>query len=315
MKTYQQYLTENRVDVLEKKYHDAIQNWIATHPYWRLYRNSSVQYAFSRLVGTDPTPNKIYLDWIIRVVINSERGFQDLNAIHSDLVDFDRVKRFMPTAERDINKHKKYHDLRIALIPYFKIESKRSIEKNEIAKWKKQIETVYDGPEGKVLIPWSYEASKFLGRGTKWCTAMESTREYYDHYTNHGGHPLWVFVDPDGTKWQYHAYPGDMAIEMADGVADGINSFQFADERDINSHTALYTGNFKSRIAACAKRGPDSWILTAVFMRMPALYHQCAKALKWDLDGFRDEAAAELNKFRSLSIQDRITLKWIVDNV
>lgn len=182
----------------------------------------------------DPTPNKMYADWAIRQWITSQtvadanRFWEDIPAVRQDLELYHRVKQRMPAELRDINKFKSYHDLRLALVPYAEVVSNKEIKRSEIAAFKTQIKIVYDGPEGKIYIPTTKEASKYLGRGTKWCTAAE-VNNYFQMYNKDG--PLYVFISPDGQKRQLH-----------------ISTAQFMNELDVSESNGSWVAEHKELI-------------------------------------------------------------------
>ena len=81
-------------------------------------------------------------------------------------------------------------------------ESKRQAKKRYREKMKSETKMIYQGPEGRVLIPLTQEASCFWGRGTKWCTAATRSKNHFEQYNREG--PLHVIMPNDNTKWQLH---------------------------------------------------------------------------------------------------------------
>ena len=81
------------------------------------------------------------------------------------------------------------------------------------------VRTVYDGSEGKILVPETEAASCFLGQGTRWCTAAREDNAFDEH--NSDG-PLYVLlpagaVDPNGRqeKFQLHL-PSSQLMDTSD---------------------------------------------------------------------------------------------------
>lgn len=168
------------------------------------------------IASYDPSRNKMYTQWLIGQCLlpSNHRTVEDFHAISVDLTDFDRVKPAMPVNMRDINHFKTYHDLRVAIQPFLNHVSAKELDKRELDRIKQDVKVLYDGPDGKILIPKTMEASCFLGRGTKWCTAAEKDN-YFETYNRMG--ELIVFITPDGKKWQLH-----------------IESTQFMNDQDLS---------------------------------------------------------------------------------
>ena len=178
---------------------------------------------FDKIVQIDPTPNKIYLQWLVTGYVRSmtnhdysDRHFEDERKIRNALTLYDKFKNrivgpvvvgpyekpHLIKNPADIYQFQHYHDL-IKVMEMFEGEkTNNELKRDEIARWKAQITTVYDGPDGKIYIPHSEEASRFLGRGTKWCTAYTDIPTYFNTYNKQG--PLYVLVTPQGKKFQVH---------------------------------------------------------------------------------------------------------------
>lgn len=164
---------------------------------------------FDDALFADRTPKKIYLQWILNNIIKSlpinagTTWKEDKWKVKADLDFFEEHKRQFEQVHRDINlfnfetlakfiEEQRNEDLR----------SQRQVKKEEIARLKKDIDIVYDGPEGTVYVPKTEETSRYLGRGTKWCTAYTDHQSYFDQYNRRG--PLFDLVHKDGPKWQFH---------------------------------------------------------------------------------------------------------------
>lgn len=171
---------------------------------------------FHFAVLADPTPKKIYLQWILKGLEKQLkdprpeekqylfRFHEDYNAVRTDLTLFDQGKAGFPPEMRDIGRFKTIGMLR-EFIDTLRGEinkSQRQIKREEVARLKTQIKHIYSGPEGDVYQPLTEEASQYLGRGTKWCTAATETKSLFDNYNKKG--PLFDLIFKDGTKWQFH---------------------------------------------------------------------------------------------------------------
>jgi hypothetical protein len=85
------------------------------------------------------------------------------------------------------------------------VKSKTEVSKDEAQKFFDDGDATlyYDGPDCKIIIPRTYEASMFFGRGTKWCTAMKNDSQYFFDYAQEG--PLYMILFKGQSKrWQFH---------------------------------------------------------------------------------------------------------------
>jgi len=202
MKHFKQFLAENanRLDVLKEKFKQQLMT--LNH----IRKPQDYDLLFNKIVAADPSRNKQYLQWMLNLIVKKNIQLSDLGKVHSDLTIFERVKPRLPGDKRDIGRYKAYQDL----YDVIKVYENKSVEsddrKNEIAKFGKAITKVYDGSEGNVYIPHSKEASCYLGRGTRWCTAAVSSDNYFDSYNRTGD--LYVFTTRKGEKYQMHVARG-----------------------------------------------------------------------------------------------------------
>jgi hypothetical protein len=159
-------------------------------------------------VDADPTTNKNYTKWMIRTYITGGiRHLEDLSRTQKALALFDKFKSKLPADQRDIGKIKKLSDLENLVEQFAEAKTGKQEKAEEKAKLYKEIETFYSGPEGKILIPKTEEASCFLGRGTKWCTAATESENYFDYYNTSGS--LYIILTSDGSKFQFHFENGE----------------------------------------------------------------------------------------------------------
>lgn len=171
--------------------------------------NRVIDAAFVKNIAErDPTPNKIYLDWMMRQSVEDPRFLEDLHRTTEDLRTYNRVKGRLPVEQRDINRIKDKDTLYAAVAPFAEVKSGKEEKKEFSDKMKAQMREVYRGHEGTVLVPLTKEAAIFLGRGTRWCTAATNSNQF-KHYNDQG--PLYVLIHADGVKWQAHAGSGQIA--------------------------------------------------------------------------------------------------------
>ena len=236
MLEFSQFLVEDRTDGIVKRYEKALRAWLISSHRLEFPRDEKThddtwfhKQSWSVVNGIsmhdDPSRNKQYTQWLVGQFLFYHRFQEDREAIKADLEIFDRVKQRMPAEQRDINRYKGYHELRAAIQPYIEVKSEREIEREEIARLKKFIKVIYEGPEGRVYTPLNKDAAILLGRGTRWCTAATNSTNYFHTYDAQG--PLYVFITKDGKKWQLH-----------------FESFQFMNDQDIGISTNIWVETY-----------------------------------------------------------------------
>lgn len=295
MRQFAQFLTENRITVLKDKYRDSvIARMTSMYPFRGLSHDDLVKAygitVFPRIRNADPTENKQYLDWMLRQFLKPNRFFEDLATVKTALELFDRFKGRLETRQRDINYYTDYIAFRALMTMFEDKKTNSEIKKEEIAQYKKQIITVYEGSDAKVYIPQTWKASQFLGRGTKWCTAMKSDDEWFDHYTT-GDTPLFVFLMADGRKYQYHCWDIEYMMEY-DDLSAMPEEIQLCNEEDIDFKVSRLKSLMRTNAArACFTRYPQYWIAAAWYIKDAQLMKHLASLIpNFSLEGMIDVA-------------------------
>ena len=150
---------------------------------------SDVDDLVNKIAQTDPTPNGALMPWIARLIAkNPETNkIEDLPRLAQDLQNFQTHKAKI--ANKDINGYKTFGAVYDAVAPFMvkrkKTKDELSAERQaaKIAKYKSEIETVYNGPEGWIRIPHTKGAAQFLGQGTRWCTSAKCNN-MFDSYSS-----------------------------------------------------------------------------------------------------------------------------------
>lgn len=184
------------------------------------------------VVAADPTKNKEYLNWMVRELTyangwnwrSQKRYLEDLLVLQEELKEFDNLKkrnRLRP-AHRDILKLDGPRGLYELLEEYrskeFELNAKE-VEKKLFND--KDATLVYDGPEWKIVIPHTVEASMFFGRNTRWCTAAKKNN-MFNVYAKDG--PLYIILEKKANKrWQLHLESDQLMDAMDDPIEDPEN--------------------------------------------------------------------------------------------
>jgi hypothetical protein len=169
-----------------------------------------------KFINADPTPNKKYVQWMIRTYLSSGiRYLEDLSRTNAALILFDKNKVRLPVEQRDINKIKSLPDLETLVEPFEDVKSGKEEKRELSANIKSQTKVIYNGSQGKILVPLTQEASMFWGQGTKWCTAANKNN-MFDEY-NKDGH-LYIILMNNGEKYQFHLQSGQLMDVKDDEV-------------------------------------------------------------------------------------------------
>lgn len=162
--------------------------------------------SWDQAVALDPTANKKYLDWVLRLITKEKLPAEDHYKVSTALNEFIRCQ---PMLRRDghsvdINAYESLQDLFRALQPYEAEVSQSQLSKAERAEIDAQTEVILDSKELLVISPKTKKASCFWGRGTKWCTAATDYENAFSQYTDTDGNGLFIFIDKEnpGAKYQ-----------------------------------------------------------------------------------------------------------------
>lgn len=227
---------------------------------------------FDRLVDTDPTPRKTYLAWLLQVrrrnwvieIASDERlvfpqdrfdaGImqvkgrtiphealmgrpligEDLQRVYDLIAVFDANKHRLPVEQRDIMRCHGEIELHLVVENFLVSEQElgSNEEKRRVRDRAYAEAVVHFDESGWMLIePLTQDASKFFGRGTRWCTAANLDNAF-ENYASNGGR-LFISIDPNGLKHQFHLPSGDLRAPTDAGAnpdlafAEAPLQFQF----------------------------------------------------------------------------------------
>jgi Domain of unknown function (DUF4116) len=176
----------------------------------------------------DPTDGKSRTQWLVKTYIQDEQfKLEDLGRAHAALSAFERFKRKLPVEKRELSRFKSLQGLEELVDPFVKAEERARLtrdlstatgrELRRLEEWKARDESVViqegDGLP-TIAVPMTEFASKWWGRGTRWCTAAENNNVFARY---HKDAPLVIMVCSDGAKFQMHV---------------GKDIFQFMDNTD-----------------------------------------------------------------------------------
>ena len=169
------------------------------------YYSSIPRDTFERIVSADPTSgtDKMgrYGKWLLGLYKGGRLKEEDLYKAKQYLSLFDKFKGRIE--RKDIGQYGSLPALYDAVRPFESgdisannSEEERRIKANEAKR-------VYESPEWLVIVPLTREAACLYGKGTQWCTAAETSDNYFDYYNDQG--PLYININRrDGSKYQIH---------------------------------------------------------------------------------------------------------------
>jgi hypothetical protein len=170
-----------------------------------------------KLGEVDPSRNGMYMPWLAKLAITkpNENRTEDLDRVGEDLRHFEANKARI--ANKDINSYKGFQELFDVIAPFLapremtKDEKEKAKQQAELEKVKKDIITVYTGPEGWIRIPTTRDAAIFLGQNTRWCTSARGNN-MFSHYAKSDS--LFVVYDKETkARSQLHIDSGQFAGE------------------------------------------------------------------------------------------------------
>ena len=201
------------------------------------YYSNIPQDVFNQLIGADPTakPNKMgkYGKWILSLYQRGLLKVGDLVEVKDCLSWFNRYINRIEV--KDINKYGSVRELYDVVKPFMENPEQATSKTDALRKQKHEdAEKVYEDSEWMVIVPHTQAASCLYGKGTRWCTAADSSYNMFDYYNNQG--KLYININKsNGEKYQFHFESGsfmdaeDVPIECpipeTMGMSEGLLNF------------------------------------------------------------------------------------------
>jgi len=197
------------------------------------------------LENADPTPNKQYVQWLVKAYINGSE-LEDLYSRGKDnLIKFEllKKKRLIKSEHADIGKLKNLSDFEDAVEQY-------EIPEEEFTD-KGQSEVIEDNEEFKAIIPFDEKSACYYGQGTRWCTAAKNDN-MFSHYDDMGDLIILIPKKPGykGEKYQIHNNPFIIMNEKDKEVPKSLfeKRFKTLDWESLFDKTLYFEKAGKSRI-------------------------------------------------------------------
>jgi hypothetical protein len=186
----------------------------------------SAQDMILRFSQADPTLGKSRTQWIVKTYLHDERfKLEDLGRVTAALSAFERFKRKLPIARRELSKQHSLRDLETLVEPLVQAEEHARLLRDlssATGREKRRVEALKAREESIILqegeglttlaVPMTEFASQWWGRGTRWCTAAENNNMFWEY---HKQAPMVIAVCPDGAKFQVHVTKDDVQFMNA----------------------------------------------------------------------------------------------------
>lgn len=169
--------------------------------------------SFDKLLALDPFEDPDYSDWICDLFVKGKLKSEDFSKVSVYLEAYDKNSREI---DDSIYNFESLPELFKAIRTYLP-ESTRQYKRQHVQNLYEsgQIHVVYKSDDVEVLIPTTEEASKYLGRGTQWCTAAEKNN-LFDLYNDDG--PLIIIRLKDSSPYQVH-FASNSCMDETDAPA------------------------------------------------------------------------------------------------
>ncbi len=214
---YEQAKQDNDQERVQRSM-DSMDQWVTTQ--------------IQALERADPSPNKQYVQWMLRLWTNPHgvSRIEDITSTTSEMLHrYHELKQRnkLPQELRDINRFQtslsleKLHDEVDRLYDLLNKADAAAMPKGNARE-------VWNDSNFRIIVPEDEAAACYYGQGTRWCTAATKGDNRFDYYNESGS--IYILIpkkaEYEGEKYQLHA-----------------STYQVMDERD----DPYYIGNLLGR--------------------------------------------------------------------
>ena len=210
--------------------------------YQKYYENSLSLENFVEIISSDPTtplkndiPDKLgqYSKWLLSIYKKGNLKIEDCYKAKKYLKQFHDLKRtnILHPNQRDIGKLNSLPEI-YKIVVKFSGTGKPQQDENYLINDRFLIKTekaklFFENAQWLVVIPSTFEASKFYGNNSQWCTQYPNM---YENYTNDG--PLYIFIDKaklnhhwePNRRLQFH-FESSQFMNINDSGIDSLSEF------------------------------------------------------------------------------------------
>ncbi len=224
----------------------------------------------------DPTANKRFTPWLVRVYLANGFLLEDLSKAQETIQLFLDAQTRLPTEHRDIGRYRSLSSLWKVVAPYQakdvgdETPTGKMLRRAQKAAAYRDSKIIMESDNFTVAIPLTIEASKWWGRGTRWCTAAENDN-YFHQYNNVA--PLYV-IDAKGLG-KFQLFVPDAADLPPHQTGEQIQFMDANDEAVKPDFAKEHFALLKPLFVALAKRNgyliefirPKTWTTKSVLMQ------------------------------------------------
>jgi hypothetical protein len=181
--------------------------------------NEAVNNIITKAELADPTPNKQYVQWLVRAWINGSLNLaEDILTTGSQFVKMWhelKTHRALPPKYSDINRIKARSDWNQAWVDiraaYDKFAPSKPMAKGHA-------EELFNGPDVRIIRPHDEQAACYYGQGTQWCTAATQSHNMFNHYHSDGELSIFIPKKPnhEGEKYQLWVHNSNGSYQLMD---------------------------------------------------------------------------------------------------
>lgn len=158
------------------------------------------------IIQADPTQNKKNIRWLAKSFLNKGFLWEDIRSgekskVFDTLNLFEKNRNKLDIENRNIDKVKTLGSLYNVVKQFDGVLSRKEEKKGDKERAYEDSHILYDKDGLKIISPRTVFASKWFGKGTRWCTAADEDN-MFEEYNDKG--PLIIIITPDGRKFQAH---------------------------------------------------------------------------------------------------------------
>lgn len=178
-----------------------------------------------KIASADPTKNGGYMQWLTNCYIGNQFLMEDLGRIKGELTTFEKIK----------SKIKDLDIVNMSMSQLYDVvdANKEKAEEKSMAELEREIkangaEKVISVKDFMVIALKTKEAAMFYGKGTRWCTAAESSENAFESYNSQGTLYVVIVNDKAGKqrKFQFHIQSGQAMDERDISIVDNPENIE-----------------------------------------------------------------------------------------
>ncbi len=162
--------------------------------------DAKVDAVLGKLEEIDPTNNKQFVPWLAKNY--GLFRIEDGGRVNDTLSKFVKLKTQISRQGKSVDVGQyDWNSLKAMIDEVTKVDVGNASDTNLNYEHMDDIDVLYSGAYGKLMVPKTEAASCEIGSGTKWCTSARKDN-MFDEYNSQG--KLYVWIDKSGDKYQFH---------------------------------------------------------------------------------------------------------------